>query len=150
MSNITNKKIIEDWFSVKRAAHLSEMTTAMVNYLCRYDLVTPSIGSKRGRGTSRKYSYSDLVLLRVISKLLANGISVLKLKKSLKALRARGANTRSLLKERYVVTNGFDIYFQNESVIEMLDSGQMVFAFVLELQKIRDEVDISILKELSA
>ena len=88
--------------------------------------------------------------MRVISKLLANGISVLKLKKSLKALRARGANTRSLLKERYVVTNGFDIYFQNESVIEMLDSGQMVFAFVLELQKIRDEVDISILKELSA
>jgi hypothetical protein len=89
-------------------------------------------------------------LLRVISKLLANGISVLKLKKSLKALRGRSANARSLLKERYVVTNGFDIYFQNESVIEMLESGQMVFAFVLELQKIREEVDISIREELSA
>lgn len=150
MATTQNKKVVEEWYSVKRAAYLSDMTTAMVNYLCRYDLVTPSIGSKRGRGTSRKYSYCDLVLLRVISKLLANGISVLKLKKSLKALRGRSANARLLLKERYVVTNGFDIYFQNESVIEMLESGQMVFAFVLELQKIREEVDISIREELSA
>lgn len=113
----------------------------MIHYLVRQDIVTPNIGTRRSRGTALEFTYSDLVLFRVIGKLLANGISVLRLKKSLKALRGRRANAKALLTEKYVVTNGFDIFFQNESVFELFESGQMVFGFIMELQTIRDEVD---------
>ena len=132
---------VEESFDVKRASALSDLTTTMIHYLVRQDIVTPNIGTRRSRGTALEFTYSDLVLFRVIGKLLANGISVLRLKKSLKALRGRRANAKALLTEKYVVTKGFDIFFQNESVFELFESGQMVFGFIMELQTIRDEVD---------
>lgn len=141
---------VSDWFSAQTAARLSNLTVDMVNYLCRYELVNPSAGSKRGRGSVRKYSYADILLLRVISKLLENGISVLRLRESLKALRGRGIDGKGILTTRYVVTDGYNIYFKNDDVVELLESGQMTFAFVLELNKIRKEVTASIESELKA
>lgn len=140
---VTNNKssTVTDSFDVKRAAVLSDLTTTMIHYLVRQDIITPNIGTRRSRGTALVFTYSDLVLFRVIGKLLANGISVLRLKKSLKALRGRRANAKSLLTEKYVVTNGFDIFFQDETVFELFESGQIVFGFIMELQTIRDEVD---------
>jgi len=122
----------------------------MVNYLCRHELVIPSIGSKRGRGSRRRYTYADILLLRVIAKLLQNGISPLRLKHTLKSLHGRGIEAKGILTTRYVVTDGYNIYFQDEGVVELLDSGQITFAFVLELSKLRDEVTANITKELKS
>lgn len=150
MNTPKSVSIVRDSFNVKRTANLTGLTSSMIHYLVRQDIVSPNIGSKRSRGTDLKFSYSDLVLFRVIGKLLANGISVLRLKKSLKALRGRNVNARALLTEKYVVTNGYEIFFKNESVFELFETGQMVFGFVMELQKIRNEVDDMLIKELSA
>jgi len=140
---VTNNKSssVSKTFDLKQAVILTDLTGTMIQYLVRQDIVTPNIGTRRSRGTALKFTYSDLVLFRVIGKLLINGISVLRLKQSLKALRGRSANAKKLLTEKYVVTNGFDIFFQDKSVFERFESGQMVFGFVMELQTIRDEVD---------
>lgn len=146
--SVNKTKKVAEWFDAKAAARLSGLTFDMVNYLCRHHLVSPSIASKRGRGSRRRYSFADILLLRVISKLLINGISPLRLKDCLKALQGRGIEAKGILTTRYVVTNGFDIYFQDDGVVELLDSGQMTFAFVLELTKLREEVIASIQSEL--
>jgi len=139
-----NPNKLKDWFTAAEAGRLSELTFDMVNYLCRHDLVSPSHGSKRGRGTRRRYSFADIILLRVISKLLQNGVSPLRLKDNLTALKGRGVKANELLTTRFVVTDGFNIYFKDDGVIELLSSGQMAFAFVLELSKLRDEVTANI------
>lgn len=141
---ISKEKAVKNWFSAKEAAKLSELTFDMINYLCRHDLITPSNGTKRGRGTRRRYSFADIVLLRVIAKLLLNGVSPLRLKDNLTALKRRELEAKGLLTTKFVVTDGFNIYFQDDGVVELLSSGQIAFAFVLELSKLRDEVTANI------
>ncbi len=132
------------WFEAKDAAKHSGLTMDMVNYLCRHEMVIPSAGNHRGRGSKRRYSFADLLLLRVMAKLLANGISPLRLKENLKALNQRGIESKGILTTRYVVTDGYSIYFADHGVVELLESGQMSFAFVLELSKLREEITANI------
>lgn len=138
------KSKAKTWFEAKDAAKYSGLTMDMVNYLCRHELVIPSAGNKRGRGSKRRYSFADILLLRVLAKLLSNGISPLRLKENLKALNKRGIEGKGILTTRYVVTDGYNIYFEDHGVVELLESGQMTFAFVLELKKLREEITANI------
>jgi DNA-binding transcriptional MerR regulator len=133
-----------EWYDTKDVSRISGLTTAMINYLCRYGIVKPSGSKDRGRGTARKYLYADILLLRVIAKLLAQGISVMRLRKSLAALQKRGVHTSELVSRRYVLTDGYNLYFQDKATLEQLDSGQLTFAFVLQLTALRAEVDTSL------
>ena len=136
-----------DWFAAEKAARHAGLTVDMVNYLCRYGIIKPSACSKRGRGCIRKYTFSDILLLRVVAKLLKNGVSVLRLRKSLIALQKRGKNTHDILSKKYVATDGYNIYFRDNDVLEILESGQMSFAFVLELSAVRKELSEKIKRE---
>src|SRR5687767_7553869 len=82
----------EDSFSSRQVAKISGLSTAMIDYLCRAGIVAPSSAKQRGRGLARSYTFSDLVILKVVAKLLRAGLSVAKLKKSLIAVRKQHAN----------------------------------------------------------
>ncbi|HDR9095098.1 MerR family transcriptional regulator [Burkholderia vietnamiensis] len=127
-----------DSFSVAQAARLSGLTLSMVNYLCRYDVVVPSASGERGRGRRRAFTYRDVLLLRVLSQLLKQGVSVLGLRRSLVAYRERGASKTGIESCRYFVTDGYNVYFQDGGRLEDLSSGQRAFAFVLDMKPVRD------------
>jgi hypothetical protein len=116
----------------------------MVDYLCRTDTVVPTGGSVRpGRGNPRLYSFGDVVILRAVAKLLHCGISVSRLRRGLKQLRERHSQiTRTSLPGKYLVTNGRSVYFIDAAgTLEDLNArSQLAFAFVLEIETIRDEV----------
>lgn len=78
--------------------------------------------------------------MRVVAKLLNQGISVLGFRKSFLSAKKRQANVRELLARRYLVTDGVSVFLQNQGVLERIDTGQLSFAFVLDLAPIRDEV----------
>jgi DNA-binding transcriptional MerR regulator len=132
--------VILDSYSTAQAARVAGLSLHMVNYLCRNDIVVPSTDTLRGRGRSRGYRYTDIVLLKIVAKLLDQGISILNCKKSLKTMRRRNPNTPHLLSKKYFVTDGIEIFLQNDGVLEMITSGQLSFAFVLDLAPIRDHV----------
>ncbi|MBI3095550.1 MAG: MerR family transcriptional regulator [Rhodocyclales bacterium] len=129
-----------DSFSVKSAARISGLSEHMLHYLFRHGIVLSSGNDSHGHGVRRIYTYADVLLLRVIAKLLEKGISVLRLKKSLRALQARGYDKSDLVTRRFVVTDGKEVFFDSDGLLEMLSSGQLAFAFVLELQAIRNDV----------
>lgn len=112
----------------------------MLNYLCRHGVVTPSATTAPGRGRVRRYTYCDLILLRVVAKLLDQGISVLRFRKQCCLLKSRELNLRRLSACRYLVTDGSNVYFKNDRALERMDSGQMAFAFVLDMKPVRSEV----------
>lgn len=112
----------------------------MVDYLCRHGLVTPSGNDERGRGRLRRYIFADIVLLRVVAKLLNQGISVFGFRKSFLSAKQRQANVREILARKYLVTDGVRVYLQNDGVLERIDSGQTSFAFVLDLEPVRRDV----------
>ena len=131
-----------DWFSASQASRLSGLTLAMVNYLCRNGVVVPTGESKRGHGRARHYTFGDVVALRLVAKLSANGVSPLRMKKGLQGLRKHHPDiTLTSLPGSHIVTNGKDLYLRREGMpIERTFDGQFAFAFVVELACLQQEV----------
>jgi DNA-binding transcriptional MerR regulator len=136
-----------EWFTVQEAARIVVLSVDMLNYLSRYGIVIASGSRECGRGRPRRYTFADLILLRAIAQLLQRGVSVLRLKQSLVAARKRGQATAELLSRRYLLTDGYNVYFQDSGSLELLETGQMAFAFVLELAGVRTSVKAGIERE---
>jgi len=141
-----------DFYTTKQAAKLSGLTIHMTHYLCREGLVKPKCQdkNKKGKGNKRNYTFSDVVLLRALGKLLSTGLSVSKLKKGIKETKKDWLKiSHDCIPCKYLVSDGKTIYFKskkNELLVELGTGGQSIFAFVLELKMIRDEVSNQAIK----
>lgn len=138
-----NRKLAIEEFTISEAVKYSELPSTMLDYLCRSDVLVPSVSGCPGRGRPRKYSFGDLVILRVLSKLLERGVAVSRIKRALQQLRTSNTEiTRGSLPGRYLVTDGQSVFFANRNgVIENLNAGgQFAFAFVVEVKHVRDDV----------
>jgi DNA-binding transcriptional MerR regulator len=133
-------------YPVSKAARVSGLSLHMVNYLCRHEIVTPSATPESGRGRVRYYTYTDLVVLRIVAKLLDQGISVLRFRKQYHLLKSRNVDVGQLLTHRYLVTDGSNVYLKDDRarVLERLDSGQTAFAFVMDLNPVKKAVTDSL------
>lgn len=131
-----------EWFTAAQAASLGGMSLAMVNYLCRNGVVTPTGRAQRGHGRARQYTFGDLVALRLVAKLSAAGVSPLRMKKGLQGLRKHHPQiTLTALPASHVVTNGRELYLYQEGCpVERAFDGQFAFAFVVELATLQREV----------
>lgn len=127
-------------FGLRTTSKVSGLSIHMLNYFCRNRIVEPSGGSRRGRGVPRLYSFEDILLLRVIERLLAQGVSPLRLRGAIQGIQERGGSGKELISKRFVTTDGFDVFFDDDGILERLSSGQLAFAFVLKLDTLRDEV----------
>jgi DNA-binding transcriptional MerR regulator len=63
------------------------ITYRQLDYWARTDLLRPSLAEAQGSGTQRRYSYRDLVALKVIKNLLDAGISLQTARKAIEYLR---------------------------------------------------------------
>lgn len=129
-------------YSVVQAATLAGLSKTMLEYLCRARLVMPTASPCRGRGHQRLYSFGDVVILRVVSRLLHNGISVSRMRAALDGLRKHHVwVTRGSLPSALLVTDGRTVYLRRgHETLEDLIGGQMAFAFVVELAGIEREI----------
>lgn len=130
-------------YIIADAARLSGLSPVMLDYLCREKILVPSTPGKRGRGNPRKYSFGDVVMLRVLARLLKSGVAVKRLKKALISLRHYQSKiSQDSLPAQYLVTDGSRVYLRNDkrALLDMDGSEQMSFLFVLELEQVRREV----------
>lgn len=138
------KRLVIESYTAAKAAAYSDLSKSMVNYLCRMRLVIPTfrINLKRGRGTRRRYSFGDIVALKLVGKLCGAGVSALRLKKGLLRLREQHPKiTLTSLPASHLVTDGKDIFLREKGdTLERLVDGQLTFAFVIELSEIQQEI----------
>ena len=78
-----------DGFSGKRAAEIVGITYRQLDYWARTDLIRPSLADAGGSGTRRRYSYKDLLELKVIKRLLDAGIKLESIREAFEYLRER-------------------------------------------------------------
>ncbi len=115
----------------------------MLDYLVREDVVVPSGPGPRGRGNPRHFTFSDLVLLKVIVRLLASGIEIRRLAKALRGLKGRLDDPAELAdKAQYLLSDGTDVYLIETGGLETLTSNrQLAFAFLVDLRSCRQELE---------
>ena len=138
----------EGWYGAAQAARLTGLSLAMVNYLCRTEVVVPSCTCKRGHGSPRHYSFGDLVALRLIAHLSQTGVQPLRLKNAMQALRKHHPEiTLTNLPARQIVTDGVNLYLRTgREALERLGDGQLAFSFVVELAQLQREVAAALRK----
>lgn len=135
-------KDVVEGFLIVEAARLSGLTRPMLDYLCRQNVLVPSTRGRRGRGCPRLYSFGDVVMLRLLARLLGLGMSVQRLKTALRSLRPHHKSiSRDALPAQYIVTNGARVFLRDKDHLLDLDgTGQMSFLFVIELGDVRKDV----------
>jgi len=112
-----------------------------LDYWARTDLVRPSLADARGSGTQRRYSYTDLVRLKVIKSLLDAGVKLQTARRAIEYLREDTASweTASL------VLDGSDSVLarDGDDLVDLVRRGQGVLNIV-PLGHVVDELDARI------
>jgi DNA-binding transcriptional MerR regulator len=129
---------MSDGFSGTQAAKVVGITYRQLDYWARTDLIRPSLSDASGSGSRRRYSYKDLLELRVIKTLLDAGIKLESVRDVFNYLREHvGTDIASA----HLVINGSSVVLaRGDELIDVLKSGQGVLN-VLSLAGVKDEVD---------
>ncbi|KKK07744.1 MerR family transcriptional regulator [Micromonospora sp. HK10] len=101
-----------------------------LDYWARTGLVVPSVRDASGSGTSRLYSFRDLVVLKVVKRLLDAGVSLQNIRKAIEALRSRGVDDLAGIT---LISDGTTVYEcrSPEEVVDLLQGGQGVFGIAI-------------------
>ena len=129
----------EQGFSGKRTAEIVDITYRQLDYWARTDLVKPSMAEATGSGSRRRYSYRDLLELKVIKSLLDAGIRLEQVRKVFAYMRNQlGEDVASA----NLVIDGSNSVLVNtgEELIDLLQNGQGVLN-VLPLSVVKEQVD---------
>ena len=112
------------------ACRAAGITYRQLDYWARTGLVEPSVRSASGSGTQRLYSFRDILILKVIKRLLDAGISLQQIRTAVQHLRQRGTDD---LTRVTLMSDGISVYecTSNDEVIDLLQGGQGVFGIAI-------------------
>lgn len=135
---------VESSYSGKRAAEIVGITYRQLDYWARTDLVRPSHADASGSGSRRRYSYKDLLELKVIKTLLDAGIKLESVRQVFSFMREQlGEDVASA---NLVIHGSTSVLTRSgEELIDLVRKGQGVLN-VLPLAGIKDEVDAKIVE----
>ena len=114
------------------------ITYRQLDYWARTGLVEPSVRAAQGSGSARLYSFRDILVLKVVKRLLDTGISLQQIRAAVSHLRSRGTSD---LAQVTLMSDGVSVYECTSpgEVVDLLQGGQGVFG--IALGRIWQEVD---------
>ncbi|MEV4317201.1 MerR family transcriptional regulator [Actinocrispum sp. NPDC049592] len=112
------------------ACQIAGITYRQLDYWARTGLVAPSIRTAQGSGSQRLYSFKDILVLKVVKRLLDTGVSLQNIRVAVDHLRRRGV--RDLAKIT-LFSDGTTVYecSSPEEVVDLLQGGQGVFGIAV-------------------
>src|SRR5690349_24633788 len=112
------------------ACHAAGISYRQLDYWARTGLVVPSVRDASGSGTQRLYSFRDIVVLKVVKRLLDAGVSLQNIRKAIDALRSRGVADLAAIT---LISDGTTVYEcrSPEEVVDLLQGGQGVFGIAI-------------------
>ena len=126
----------QEGYRAPQVCQLIGITYRQLDYWARTDLLKPSLRAARGSGTQRLYSFTDLVQLKVIKRLLDTGITLPKIRNAIEWLSSEMAIDNPL-KDSTLLSDGNDIWTSDNSdethhyLMDILKKGQGVFAIAV-------------------
>lgn len=106
------------------------ITYRQLDYWARTKLVEPSVRSAHGSGSQRLYSFRDILVLKVVKRLLDTGVSLQQIRTAVAHLRDRGVRD---LAQITLMSDGVSVYecTSPDEVVDLLQGGQGVFGIAL-------------------
>ena len=112
------------------AQRAAGITYRQLDYWARTGLVEPSVRSATGSGTQRLYSFRDVLVLKVVKRLLDTGVSLQQIRVAVEHLRERGVDD---LAQITLMSDGASVYecTSTDEVIDLVQGGQGVFGIAV-------------------
>ena len=112
------------------ACSAAGITYRQLDYWARTGLVVPEVRGASGSGSQRLYSFRDILILKVIKRLIDAGISLQQIRTAIEHLRARGVDD---LTQVTLMSDGVSVFecTSDDEVIDLLRGGQGVFGIAL-------------------
>ena len=112
------------------ACSAAGITYRQLDYWARTGLVEPSVRSARGSGSQRLYGFRDILVLKVVKRLLDTGISLQQIRSAVAFLTERGSAD---LAGVTLMSDGVSVYActSPDEVVDLLQGGQGVFGIAL-------------------
>jgi DNA-binding transcriptional MerR regulator len=113
-------------FSTAEAARLTGLSARQLDHWDRKGFLRPSVEKASGYGSARRYSFADVVRLRVAARLRANGVGLARIRKCAEAL-ARLDPEADLGRARLLVVGSAVLWARTDrEVVDLLRDGQLV------------------------
>lgn len=140
-------RAVKTHFDLHEVVVLSGFTKHMLDYLAREDILVPQ--GVRKRGIRRRYSYTDLVLLRALHGICISKGKIRHLKQALAAFRAaHGPILPGERIDRKLIVLGGDLYeAETATAVRRLRDGQLGFSFFVDLWEVTDQLAACIVVE---
>ncbi len=112
------------------AADAAGITYRQLDYWARTGLVEPTVRTAHGSGSQRLYSFRDILVLKLVKRLLDTGISLQQISVAMEQLQEAGVRD---LAQTTLMSDGASVYLctSNDEVIDLLGRGQGVFAIAV-------------------
>lgn len=128
----TKTSVTEEGFRAPQVCNLVGITYRQLDYWARTDLIRPSLAAAHGSGTQRRYSFSDVIQLKVVKRLLDAGMSLKKIRQAMDILRAQ-LQSETPLTDVTLLSDGATIYAATspDQVVDVFQRGQGVFGIAV-------------------
>ena len=105
------------------AAAAAGISYRQLDYWARTELVEPSIQTATGSGSQRLYSFRDILVLKLVKRLLDAGVSLQQIRVAVEQLHEAGVSD---LTNTTLMSDGVTVYLctSQDEVIDLLGQGQ--------------------------
>ncbi len=112
------------------ACKAAGITYRQLDYWARTGLVEPSVRGATGSGTQRLYGFRDILVLKIVKRLLDTGVSLQQIRVAVDYLRERGVED---LAQITLMSDGASVYecTSADEVIDLVQGGQGVFGIAV-------------------
>ena len=112
------------------ACQAAGITYRQLDYWARTSLVVPTVRGAAGSGSQRLYSFKDILVLKVVKRLLDTGVSLQNIRVAVDHLRKRGVDDLAGIT---LFSDGTTVYecSSPEEIVDLLQGGQGVFGIAV-------------------
>jgi DNA-binding transcriptional MerR regulator len=112
------------------ACAVAGISYRQLDYWARTSLVEPSVRPASGSGSQRLYSFRDILLLKVVKRLLDTGVSLPNIRAAVDLLRQRGVSDLTGIT---LMSDGSTVYecTSPDEVVDLVQGGQGVFGIAV-------------------
>ncbi|MDP1721257.1 MAG: MerR family transcriptional regulator [Candidatus Nanopelagicaceae bacterium] len=138
---MTDQEMADIGYRGATACAAAGISYRQLDYWARTGLVTPSVRTASGSGTQRLYGFRDILVLKIVKRLLDAGVSLQNIRTAVEYLRNRGVTE---LERITLMSDGASIYecSSPDEIIDLLQGGQGVFG--IAVGKVWSEVEGSL------
>ena len=125
-----NRRILCASFSTAQVSRLTGLSARQLDHWDRLGFLSPSLASAAGYGSRRRYSFADVVRLRLAGKLRAAGFGLAAVRRVVETLRRLDPSRPGITGARLLVAGRRVLWASSDSeMVDLLQGGQLMLVF---------------------